>query len=84
MAYFENIYFILVFILINNDKLRACDKSMIQSQEINYKFKTFLENRCLYFDQLELFLHTCVQDLEVGAYIRPSTFIRDPRVLIIF
>ena len=38
---FENIYFILVFILINNDKLRACDKSMIQSQEINYKFKTF-------------------------------------------
>ena len=41
MAYFENIYFILVFILINNDKLRACDKSMIQSQEINYKFKTF-------------------------------------------
>ena len=35
---------------------------------------------CLYFDQFELFFPTFVQNLEVGAYIRPSTFIRDPRV----
>ena len=54
---------------------------MIQSQEINYKLKTLWEHRCLYFDQFQLFLHTDVKNSEVGAYITPSIFICDPRVI---
>ena len=69
-----------MFILIIIDKIKACNLSMIQFQNNKLQIQDPWVNRCLYFDQFELFLHTYVQNLEVGAYIRPSTFIRNPRV----
>ena len=55
---------------------------MIEFQEINEKFKTFQKIGAYILTSLNYFFtsnNDLWQNLEVGAYIRPSTFILNPR-----
>ena len=61
---FESIYFIFVFILIIKEKINSCNSIPRNKWQIQDPW----ENRCLYFDQFELFLHT--QYLYSGAQSR--------------